>query len=175
MKAVEICKVESLEYATLAGSGDSCCKMILKVIDPNSEVFNKTFKLTLPDVVTFPDFLVERSRYEAAIQRNWTFRDKCKVWWRDEGEEDGNWWEGRILSVKAKSPDFPDSPWERYTVRYKNDPTETHLHSPWELFDADTKWEHPHMDDEKRNRLLLALTKLETSDKRTKVCAYNQY
>ncbi|CAN7025408.1 hypothetical protein BRARA_F02933 [Brassica rapa] len=168
MKAVEICKVESLEYATLAGSGDSCCKMILKVIDPNSEVFNKTFKLTLPDVVTFPDFLVERSRYEAAIQRNWTFRDKCKVWWRDEGEEDGSWWEGRILAVKAKSPDFPDSPWERYTVKYKSDPTETHLHSPWELFDADTKWEQPHIDDDERKRLLLALTKLETSNKRTK-------
>ncbi|KAF2532377.1 hypothetical protein F2Q70_00032193 [Brassica cretica] len=168
MKPVEICKVESLEYATLAGSGDSCCKMILKVIDPNSEVFNKTFKLTLPDVVTFPDFLVERSRYEAAIQRNWTFRDKCKVWWRDEGEEDGSWWEGRILAVKAKSPDFPDSPWERYTVKYKSDPTETHLHSPWELFDADTKWEQPHIDDDERKRLLLALTKLETSNKRTK-------
>ncbi|KAG7533562.1 WD40 repeat [Arabidopsis thaliana x Arabidopsis arenosa] len=167
IKAVEICKVESLEYATLPGSGDSCCKMILKVIDPNSEVFNKAFKLTLPEVVTFPDFLVERSRYEAAIQRNWTCRDKCKVWWRDEGEEDGSWWEGRILAVKPKSPDFPDSPWERYTVKYKSDPAETHLHSPWELFDADTKWEPPHIDDEKRNRFLSALTKLETSDKRT--------
>ncbi|KAG7579189.1 Leucine-rich repeat typical subtype [Arabidopsis thaliana x Arabidopsis arenosa] len=89
MKAVEICKVKSLKYATLPGSGDSCCKMILKVIDANSEVFNKTFKLTLLDLVTFPDFLVERSRYEAAIQRNLTRRDKCKVWWRDEGEEDG--------------------------------------------------------------------------------------
>ncbi|ESQ32349.1 hypothetical protein EUTSA_v10003509mg [Eutrema salsugineum] len=168
IKAVEICKVESLEYATLPGSGDSCCKMILKVIDPNSEVFNKSFKLTLPEVVSFPDFLVERSRYEAAIQRNWTCRDKCKVWWRDEGEEDGSWWEGRILAVKPKSSDFPDSPWERYTVKYKSDPAETHLHSPWELFDADTKWEQPHIDDEKRNRLLLALTKLENSDKRTK-------
>uniref|UniRef100_A0A1J3G7K5 Bromodomain and WD repeat-containing protein 1 n=1 Tax=Noccaea caerulescens TaxID=107243 RepID=A0A1J3G7K5_NOCCA len=168
IKAVEICKVESLEYATLAGSGDSCCKMILKVIDPDSEVFNKSFKLTLPEVVTFPDFLVERSRYEAAVQRNWTCRDKCKVWWRDENEEDGSWWEGRILAVKPKSPDFPDSPWERYTVKYKSDPAETHLHSPWELFDADTKWEQPHIDDDIRNRLLLALTKLETSNKRTK-------
>ncbi|CAN8265504.1 unnamed protein product [Cochlearia groenlandica] len=167
IKAVEICKVENLEYATLPGSGDSCCKMILRVIDSNSEVFNLTFKLTLPEVVTFPDFLVERSRYEAAIQRNWTCRDKCKVWWRDEGEEDGSWWEGRILAVKAKSPDFPDSPWERYTVKYKSDPTETHLHSPWELFDSDTKWEQPHIDDEKRNRLLSALAKLETSGKKT--------
>ncbi|KAL1190949.1 Dynein assembly factor with WD repeat domains 1 [Cardamine amara subsp. amara] len=167
IKEVEICIVESLEYATLPGSGDSCCKMILKVIDPNSQVFNKSFKLTLPEVVTFPDFLVERSRYEAAIQRNWTCRDKCKVWWRDEGEEDGSWWEGRILAVKPKSPDFPDSPWERYTVKYKSDPTETHLHSPWELFDADSKWEQPHIDDEQRTRLLSALTKLETSGKRT--------
>ncbi|XP_010546988.1 PREDICTED: PH-interacting protein isoform X2 [Tarenaya hassleriana] len=167
IRSVEICKLESLGYSTLPGSGDSCCKMILKFVDPESEVFGKSFKLTLPEVVTFPDFLVERSRYEAAIQRNWTCRDKCKVWWRNEGEEDGSWWEGRILAVKPKSPDFPDSPWERYTVKYKSDPAETHLHSPWELFDADTKWEQPHIDYEGRNKLLSAFSKLENSGKRS--------
>lgn len=45
MKAVEICKVKSLKYATLPSSGDSCCKMILKVIDPNSEVYSKLSSL----------------------------------------------------------------------------------------------------------------------------------
>ncbi|KAK0608266.1 hypothetical protein LWI29_028087 [Acer saccharum] len=163
IRAVEFCKVENLEYATASGSGDSCCKMTLEFIDPDSSVLHKTFKLTLPEVTGFPDFLVERTRFDAAMLRNWTCRDKCKVWWKNEGDEDGSWWDGRVLSVKSKSHEFPDSPWERYTVQYKTEPTETHLHSPWELFDADTQWEQPHIDDNIRSKLLSALAKLEQS------------
>ncbi|KAJ6324663.1 hypothetical protein OIU76_011872 [Salix suchowensis] len=95
IRAVEFCKVEALEYAALAGSGDGCCKMTLRFVDPTSSAFQKSFKLTLPEMTGFPDFLVERTRFNAAIQRNWSRRDKCKVWWKNEGEEDGDWcpWE----------------------------------------------------------------------------------
>lgn len=34
LNAVEICLVESLDYATAPGSGESCCKLSLKFIDP---------------------------------------------------------------------------------------------------------------------------------------------
>ncbi|GAV70868.1 WD40 domain-containing protein/Bromodomain domain-containing protein [Cephalotus follicularis] len=163
LRAVEFCNIEGLEYSTLPGSGDSCCKMRLKFVDPDSSVFHKVFKLTLPEVTSFPDFLVERSRFESAMQRNWTCRDRCRVWWKNESEEDGSWWDGRILSVKPKSSEFPDSPWEKYTIQYKSDPTETHLHSPWELFDADTQWEQPHIDDKSRDMLLASFAKLEQS------------
>ncbi|KAF3456326.1 hypothetical protein FNV43_RR00976 [Rhamnella rubrinervis] len=89
IRAVEFCKVQGLEYSSESGSGDSCCKMTLEFVDPSSKVYGKSFKLTLPEVTGFPDFLVERTRYDAAIQRNWTHRDKCKVWWKNEDEEDG--------------------------------------------------------------------------------------
>lgn len=163
IRAVEFCKVETLEYSSESGSGDSCCKMTLKFVDPSSSVFGKTFKLTLPEVTGFPDFLVEKTRYDAAIQRNWTHRDKCKVWWKNEDEEDGSWWDGRILSVKPKSLDFPDSPWERFTIQYKSDPPEMLQHSPWELFDVNTQWEQPHINDETKSKLLSAFAKLEQS------------
>ncbi|KAH1041349.1 hypothetical protein AAZX31_09G036600 [Glycine max] len=163
IRAVEYCRVQSLEYSHLPGSGDSCCKMNLLFVDPNSSVVGKSFKLTLPEVTSFPDFLVERIRFDTAMQRNWTRRDKCRVWWKNEDNSSGNWWDGRILCVKAKSSEFPDSPWESCTVRYKSDLTETHLHSPWELFDADTEWEQPHIDDDMRNKLQSALTKLQQS------------
>lgn len=168
IRAVEFCKVIDLDYSTLPGSGDSCCKMRLEFTDPSSNAFGKTFKLTLPEVTSFPDFLVERTRYEAAIQRNWTARDKCQVWWKNEGEEDGSWWDGRILSVKAKSAEFPDSPWERYLIRYKSDPGEAHSHSPWELYDDSTQWEQPHIDDPTRKKLLSAITKLQQMGNRGK-------
>ncbi|KAL0376369.1 UNVERIFIED_CONTAM: PH-interacting protein [Sesamum calycinum] len=163
IRAVEFCRVEDLEYSTHPGSGESCCKMTLKFVDPSSEVLGKSFKLTLPEVTGFPDFLVEKSRYDASMARNWTSRDKCQVWWKNEGEEDGSWWEGRILSVKPKSLEFPDSPWERYVVKYKSDPTETHHHSPWELYDTGSQWEQPHIDDDIREKLIHALAKLEQS------------
>lgn len=174
IRAVEFCKVENLEYATVSGSGDSCCKMMLKFVDPESSVYDSSFKLTLPEETGFPDFLVERTRFDAAMLRNWTCRDKCRVWWKNEGEEDGSWWDGRILSVKAKSCEFPDSPWERCTVQYKTEPTETHLHSPWELFDADALLEQqqPHIDEHSRDKLLSALAKLEQSANKVKVCLF---
>lgn len=137
--------------------------MTLKFVDPSSDVVGKSFNLTLPEVTGFPDFLVEKSRYDASVARNWTSRDKCQVWWKNEGEEDGSWWEGRILNVKPKSLEFPDSPWERYVVKYKDDPTETHHHSPWELYDTGTHWEQPHIDDDIGNKLIHAFAKLEQS------------
>ncbi|KAG9139399.1 hypothetical protein Leryth_017315 [Lithospermum erythrorhizon] len=74
---------------------------------------------------------LRQSRYDASIERNWTTRDKCHVWWKNEGDEAGSWWEGRIVGVKTKSPDFPDSPWERYSVSaYDQAPKEDHQHSP---------------------------------------------
>ncbi|KAK4372430.1 hypothetical protein RND71_007814 [Anisodus tanguticus] len=117
------------------------------------------FKLTLPELVNFPDFLIERSRYETAMERNWSYRDKCLVWWRDESEQGGRWWEGRVVSVKAKSDQFPDSPWERCGILYK-DELEPHHHSPWELHDIDNSWEQPQIDLESRNRDGFGILKL---------------
>ncbi|KAJ8623351.1 hypothetical protein MRB53_031880 [Persea americana] len=161
IRDVEFCKVEGLDYSTLPGSGESCCKLTLKFIDPSSSVFGKTFKLTLPELIDFSDFLVERTRYDASVKRNWTHRDKCQVWWRNENEEGGSWWGGRILSVKPKSPEFPDSPWERYVIQYRSDASEQHLHSPWELHDPDCGWEHPHIDEESKRKLLSSFAKME--------------
>ncbi|XP_047254619.1 PH-interacting protein isoform X2 [Capsicum annuum] len=159
VQAVEICLVKHLSYATLPGSGDSCCKVTLQFIDTSSPVSGHKFKLTLPELVNFPDFLIERSRYEAAMERNWSYRDKCLVWWRDESEQGGRWWDGQVVSVKAKSEQFPDSPWERCGVLYEGE-VEPHPHSPWELHDVDSSWEQPQVDLESRNRVLSSVTEL---------------
>jgi PH-interacting protein len=168
LSAVEICKVEDLDYAIVPGSGDSCCKITLGFVDPSSVAFGKAFKLTLPELIDFPDFIVEKTRYDASINRDWNTRDRCEVWWRNENGEGGEWWEGDIVSVQAKSVDFPDSPWERYEVIYTSDPT-LHKHSPWELHDLGIPWEHPHIDFDITNRLLSLFNKLELSAKKNQV------
>ncbi|KAM0904213.1 hypothetical protein ACQ4PT_018176 [Festuca glaucescens] len=163
LKAVELCKIQGLLYTTYGGSGESCCKLKLKFIDGTSSGFGKEFTITLIEPVDFPDFLVERTRFEAAIAQNWVVRDRCRVWWADDGEEGGSWWEGGLLAIRAKSTDFPESPWEKYVIQYENDGSE-HLHSPWELHDADNpmvSWKHPHIDSSIRNKLLSAVTTLQ--------------
>ncbi|KAL2507578.1 WD40/YVTN repeat-like-containing domain [Forsythia ovata] len=159
IKAVEICLVEDLKYTTFVGSGESACQITLKFIDTFSNVVGKKIQLTLPELVGFPDFIVEWNRYDAAMKRSWTVRDKCVVWWRNEIEEGGAWWEGRIVSIKDKSSDFPGSPWERCDVRY-TETADSHLHSPWELHDPESQGEQPHSTFESRERILYSFTAL---------------
>ncbi|KAI8561797.1 hypothetical protein RHMOL_Rhmol04G0369300 [Rhododendron molle] len=163
IRAVEFCRVKALQYAPYRGSGDGCCKMTLQFVDSSSSVAGKSFNLTLPELNDLPDFLVERSQYDAAIQRNWVLRDKCQVWWENPGEKNGSWWEGRIVGVKPKSQDFPDSPWDKYAVRYKGDPSDPLQHSPWELRDAEIQWDPPGIDNEIREHMLCSLDELEAS------------
>ncbi|KAL5983563.1 hypothetical protein ACLOJK_017651 [Asimina triloba] len=159
MHSVEYCKVVDLDYSTLPGSGESCCKLTLEFADPCSSVFGKIFKLTLPELVDFTDYIVEKTRYDASLRRNWTHRDKCQVWWRyDNGS--GKWYNGRIVSVKPKSPEFLDCPWECCVVQYTGDTADPIPHSPWELHDPGSRWEHPHIEEEVRDKLLSSFAKL---------------
>ncbi|XP_007051094.2 PREDICTED: bromodomain and WD repeat-containing protein 3 isoform X1 [Theobroma cacao] len=161
LSAVEICRVENLAYSHFPGSGESCCKITLKFVDNSSRAFGDAFILTLPELIGFPDFLIEKTRYDAAMRREWTRRDKCLVWWKNDNGEGGSWWDGRIVASQAKSMDFPDSPWERYEVSYKDGCK--YRHSAWELHDPNFPWEHPNIDSEIRNRLLFSFAKLDRS------------
>lgn len=145
LSAVEICEVENLEYTMLSGSG--CCKLSLKFLDSAQGLTGQKFKLILPELNESPDFVVEKTLYDAAMVRKWRIRDKCMVWWREPGGEGvnaGTWWTGEIIDIKDTDDNFPGSPWERYVVKYDND---TALHCPWELFHEDSSWVQPHIID----------------------------
>ncbi|XWS76643.1 hypothetical protein CRYUN_Cryun01aG0194900 [Craigia yunnanensis] len=161
LSPVEICRVENLAYSHFPGSGDSCCKITIRFVDNSSCAFGDAFILTLPELIGFPDFLIEKTRYDAAMRRKWSRRDKCLVWWKNDNGEGGSWWDGRIIASQAKSMDFPDSPWERYEVIYKDGCK--YQHSAWELHDPNFPWEHPHIDSEIRDKLLSSFAKLERS------------
>ncbi|KAF4361473.1 hypothetical protein F8388_012933 [Cannabis sativa] len=57
LRDVEYCKVRDLEYSSSGGSGESCCKMKLEFVDPTSDVYGRSFRMTLPEMTGFPDFL----------------------------------------------------------------------------------------------------------------------
>ncbi|KAE8696992.1 protein PROLIFERA-like isoform X1 [Hibiscus syriacus] len=161
LSAVEICRVVDLAYSQVPGSGESCCKIKLRFVDNSSCAFDEDFTLTLPELIGLPDFLVEKTRYDAAMSREWTRKNKCQVWWKNCDQEGGDWWDGRIIASQPKSMDFPDSPWEKYEVIYKDGCK--YRHSAWELHDPNTLWEHPRIDDEIRDKLVSSFYKLERS------------
>ncbi|GAA0138289.1 hypothetical protein LIER_00063 [Lithospermum erythrorhizon] len=160
-RVVELCLVEDLKYATHSGSGESCCEMTLNFIGSSSKVQGQKFLLTLPDLddSDTPDFLVERGWYDASMERNWSSRDKCQVWWTNPGGRDGSWWKGRSQSVNDQSNEFPGSPWKIFSVQYKNDEEEFN-HCPWELHDPAHLFEHSHIDRDRRKKMLSSFRKL---------------
>eukprot|EP00250_Pteridium_aquilinum_P018197 c23984_g2_i1 orf=336-5945(+) len=175
LRAVELCEVVGIEYKNLSGFSGVSCNLTLRLIDEECKAMGKTFRLSLPELTDFPDFLIDRSRYEASLRRNWTKRDRCKVWWRvntvdENGEEKtGQWFIGRVVAVETKSSQFPDSPWDACMVQYLGDSTGPHRHSPWELFDVDSNETVPsRMPEATRLQILLTIEDIEAS------CSSNQ-
>jgi PH-interacting protein len=66
----------------------------------------KSFKFTLPELIDFSDFVIEKTLYDAAMKKNWSPEEKCTVWCRNEDGKGGSWWHGQIIAVKAKSDEF---------------------------------------------------------------------
>lgn len=166
LRSVEFCRITNLEYHIEPGGGTSC-KLELEFIDTESSACGYKFQLTWPELTDYPDFLVEKSRFDASMTAGWVARDHCKVWWASENGTDdkGQWWEGRIKTIKAKSDDFPDSPWEKYVVTYKSS-AEPQAHSPWELFDRSCSipgWIVPQIEEDERDELLQAIYDIEES------------
>ena len=137
--------------------------------DPSTSLFGEGFKFTLAELKDISVFVVERTWYDAAILRNWTCRDECKVLWRDPSGKGGKLWKGWIVSSKNKSNEFPGSPWERYEVQHESDPTNYYPHNPWELHDLENPWEHHNIDHETRDKLLVAFDHLQQSVGRKQV------
>ncbi|CAM6121929.1 unnamed protein product [Calypogeia fissa] len=164
IRAVEFCRIAHLEYSIAQETGQTCCMLTLKFTDQSSKVCGKSFKINLPELTDFPDFIVERSRYDGAMKKGWGPRDRGQVWWRSEDEVGGGkWWDGRVLRTTNKSPEYPDSPWDSLVVTYKLD-NEPQIHSPWELFETGNHWhDPPHIDDESKSQLLSGIQDLEKS------------
>ncbi|CAM6040557.1 unnamed protein product [Sphagnum compactum] len=172
--AVEYCRIKGLDYLIEQGTGKTNCKVSLEFNDPESQVYGKSFKLTLPELTDQPDFLVERNRYDASIQMGWRVRDHCKVWWAKEDDEGkgGSWWDGRIKLIRPTSSEFPDSPWESFHVTYKES-SEPTPHSPWELFDKECKisgYSIPQIDPSLKESLLSIIRSMTDNSCREVYC-----
>uniref|UniRef100_A0A4X2M7Y3 Bromodomain and WD repeat-containing protein 1 n=1 Tax=Vombatus ursinus TaxID=29139 RepID=A0A4X2M7Y3_VOMUR len=119
----ELVKIVGMRYEV--GPPTLCC-LKLAFIDPaTGKLLDKSFSLKYHDMPDVIDFLVLRQFYDEARQRNWQARDRFR------SIIDDAWWFGTVLSQEPFQPQYPDSHFQCYNVKWDN--TEIEKLSPWDM------------------------------------------
>ncbi|XP_045441205.1 bromodomain and WD repeat-containing protein 1 isoform X9 [Pipistrellus kuhlii] len=119
----ELVKIVGIRYEV--GPPTLCC-LKLAFIDPaNGKLMDKSFSIRYHDMPDVIDFLVLRQFYDEARQRNWQSCDRFR------SIIDDAWWFGTVLSQEPYQPQYPDSHFQCYIVRWDN--TEIEKLSPWDM------------------------------------------
>lgn len=105
-----------------------CC-LKLALLDPDGGLTGRTFTIKYHDMPDVLDFLVLRQTYNTAVSRNWQPGDRfrCMI--------DDAWWLGVIESRMALSPEFAQSLFMCFHVRWDNG--EFEYMSPWDMEPVD--------------------------------------
>ncbi|XP_071471126.1 bromodomain and WD repeat-containing protein 1 isoform X1 [Marmota flaviventris] len=119
----ELVKIVGIRYEV--GPPTLCC-LKLAFIDPaTGRLTDKSFSIRYHDMPDVIDFLVLRQFYDEARQRNWQSCDRFR------SIIDDAWWFGTVLSQEPYQPQYPDSHFQCYIVRWDN--TEIEKLSPWDM------------------------------------------
>ncbi|XP_036098678.1 bromodomain and WD repeat-containing protein 1 isoform X1 [Molossus molossus] len=119
----ELVKIVGIRYEV--GPPTLCC-LKLAFIDPaTGKLMDKYFSIRYHDMPDVIDFLVLRQFYDEARQRNWQSCDRFR------SIIDDAWWFGTVLSQEPYQPQYPDSHFQCYIVRWDN--TEIEKLSPWDM------------------------------------------
>ncbi|KAK9864164.1 hypothetical protein WJX84_009425 [Apatococcus fuscideae] len=145
MRPAEPASVVGVDYV-IAADRETWMRLRLALADDSSPLAGREFMVDLPPPQTdYGDFVILRSRWDAAMQQCWRVNDRCQVLY----EEEGVWtmWAGRIVADRANEEpgsleDQDASPWtstclwERFTIAWDDQDAsdEQGHHSPWELF-----------------------------------------
>ncbi|XP_037380834.1 bromodomain and WD repeat-containing protein 1 isoform X2 [Talpa occidentalis] len=119
----ELVKIVGIRYEV--GPPTLCC-LKLAFIDPaTGKLMDTSFSIRYHDMPDVIDFLVLRQFYDEARQRNWQSCDRFR------SIIDDAWWFGTVLSQEPYQPQYPDSHFQCYIVRWDN--TEIEKLSPWDM------------------------------------------
>ncbi|XP_008825134.2 bromodomain and WD repeat-containing protein 1 isoform X2 [Nannospalax galili] len=119
----ELVKIVGIRYEV--GPPTLCC-LKLAFIDPaTGRLTDRSFSIRYHDMPDVIDFLVLRQFYDEARQRNWQPCDRFR------SIIDDAWWFGTVLNQEPYQPQYPDSHFQCYIVRWDN--TEIEKLSPWDM------------------------------------------
>ncbi|XP_072525328.1 bromodomain and WD repeat-containing protein 3 [Salminus brasiliensis] len=102
------------------------CSLKLTQIDPGTgKITDKSFSVKYHDMPDVIDFFVLRQSYDEACNRVWRPNDRFR------SVIDDAWWFGTIVCQEPYQPEYPDSHFQCFKVKWDNG--ETEKLSPWDI------------------------------------------
>ncbi|XP_033002928.1 bromodomain and WD repeat-containing protein 1 isoform X3 [Lacerta agilis] len=123
LREQELVKIVGIHYEV--GPPTLCCLKLTLMDHITGQLLDKSFSLKYHDMPDVIDFLVLSQFHEEARQRNWQPNDRFR------SIIDDAWWFGTVLSQEPYQPQYPDSPFQCYSVKWDNG--ETERLSPWDM------------------------------------------
>ncbi|KAJ7995475.1 hypothetical protein DPEC_G00244940 [Dallia pectoralis] len=119
----EFVKITGIKYEVCP---PTLCRLKLTLIDHGTgKITDKSFYVKYHDMPDVIDFLVLRQSYDEARNRVWRQNDRFR------SVIDDAWWFGTIVCQEPYQPEYPDSHFQCFKVRWDNG--ETEKLSPWDV------------------------------------------
>lgn len=122
----ESCKVIGIKYEIRP---PRLCCLKLAILNEDNVPSGRSFVIKYHDMPDVLDFLVLKQTFDTSVRRNWGPGDRFRCMIEDV------WWLGQIESHNQLSPEFPDSLFMCFRVRWDNG--EYEFMSPWDLEPVD--------------------------------------
>ncbi|XP_041851366.1 bromodomain and WD repeat-containing protein 3 [Melanotaenia boesemani] len=119
----EFVKITGIKYEVCPPT--LCCLKLTLIDHGTGKITDKSFSIKYHDMPDVIDFLVLRQSYDEALRRNWQPNDKFR------SVIDDAWWFGTIVCQEPYQPEYPDSLFQCFKVRWDNG--ETEKLSPWDV------------------------------------------
>ncbi|XP_068564112.1 bromodomain and WD repeat-containing protein 3 isoform X2 [Cebidichthys violaceus] len=119
----EFVKITGIKYEVCPPT--LCCLKLTLIDHGTGKISDKSFSVKYHDMPDVIDFLVLRQSYDEALRRNWQPNDRFR------SVIDDAWWFGSIVCQEPYQPEYPDSLFQCFKVRWDNG--ETEKLSPWDV------------------------------------------
>uniref|UniRef100_A0A8C3PPG8 Bromodomain and WD repeat domain containing 1 n=1 Tax=Calidris pygmaea TaxID=425635 RepID=A0A8C3PPG8_9CHAR len=119
----ELVKIVGIRYEV--GPPTLCCLKLAFIDHATGKHTDKSFSIRYHDMPDVIDFLILRQFYDEARQRNWQASDRFR------SIIDDAWWFGTVLGQEPYQPQYPDSHFQCYSVKWDNG--EVEKLSPWDM------------------------------------------
>ncbi|XP_037631117.1 bromodomain and WD repeat-containing protein 3 [Sebastes umbrosus] len=119
----EFVKITGIKYEVCPPT--LCCLKLTLIDNGTGKISDKSFSVKYHDMPDVIDFLVLRQSYDEALRRNWQPNDRFR------SVIDEAWWFGTIVCQEPYQPEYPDSLFQCFKVRWDNG--ETEKLSPWDV------------------------------------------
>ncbi|XP_077421663.1 bromodomain and WD repeat-containing protein 3 isoform X2 [Vanacampus margaritifer] len=119
----EFVKITGIKYEVCPPT--LCCLKLSLIDHGTGKITDKSFSVKYHDMPDVIDFLVLRQSYDEALRRNWQPGDRFR------SVIDDAWWFGTIVCQEPYQPEYSDSLFQCFKVRWDNG--ENEKLSPWDM------------------------------------------